>query len=659
MCKSFVVPQRFGGLRRNTELCGMHFDLSVRRCPNTKMPESYFRIKESYRDEAGVVRSRILLVPGFIPELDSKQRKQVIALLTYWKEHREQASIFAIEEDFDPIVVKFARKYWLQMQEKGTLDINLAKDKKRIEKERELLYEDSVQNKDARDLGTEWLCYQAIKQLCLEQFLENQGWEKKYIQLTIAHLITRTVYHSSEYKSLRVMQENSAACELVGIDPTELKKHNLYDVPLKLYKLKDELEKHLTSTTTDLFNLTNKIVLFDLTNTYFEGRKQSSQKAQFGRSKEKRSDAKLMVLALSINPEGFITYSSILEGNASDPNTLPDMADKLATNTVLGQEKILVVIDAGIATDDNLKLIKGKGYDYLCVSRSKPQIKEVNVPNKSVTVMDANQHPITLTAVQTQTDDGDYWLKIKSPQKEFKEKSMNRKFKHCFEEQLKKIEASLHKKNGVKKYDCVLMRIGRAQENYPSIHRHYLIEVEKNEKEIATSMQWSIKNEDNIDVNSGIYFLRTSVERLDEETTWNYYNLIREIENTFRTLKTDLDLRPIYHQKDESSEAHLFLGLMAYWIVNTLRHQLKNKGIKHNWTEITRIMSSQKVLTTTAENKLGEQIAFRNCTTPDAKLIEIYDALKYKHHPFKRRKVCSTQIHPPNTIHSCISISSA
>jgi len=244
-------------------------------------------------------------------------------------------------------------------------------------------------------LGTEWLCYQAIKQLNFESFLESQGWDKKNIQLTVAHLITRTVYHCSEHKSLRVMQENSAACELVGLNASELKKHNLYDVPINLYKIKDELEKHLTRTTTDLFSLTNKIVLFDLTNTYFEGRKQGSKKAKFGRSKEKRSDAKLMVLALSINPEGFITYSSILEGNASDPKTLPDMVDKLATNNILSYEKALVVIDAGIATEENLELIKGKGYDYLCVSRSKPKVKEVDVQNKSVTVMDADNHPIT------------------------------------------------------------------------------------------------------------------------------------------------------------------------------------------------------------------------------------------------------------------------
>lgn len=139
------------------------------------MPESYFRIKENYRDIAGVVRSRILLVPGFIPELDANQRKQVAQLLSYWKQNREQAGMFAVEEAYEAIVIEFARKYWHQIQEKGTLDISPSKEKKRTGKDREMVFEDSIRNCDARDLGTEWLCYQAIKQLCLEEFLRREG----------------------------------------------------------------------------------------------------------------------------------------------------------------------------------------------------------------------------------------------------------------------------------------------------------------------------------------------------------------------------------------------------------------------------------------------------------------------------------------------------
>ena len=96
-----------------------------------------------------------------------------------------------------------------------------------------------------------------------------------------------------------------------------------------LYSLKDKLESHLCQKTDDLFNITNRIALFDLTNFYFEGRKDNSEKTQFGRSKEKRSDCKLLVLALCINQEGFIRYSSILAGNTADPNSLPDMVETL------------------------------------------------------------------------------------------------------------------------------------------------------------------------------------------------------------------------------------------------------------------------------------------------------------------------------------------
>lgn len=139
-------------------------------------------------------------------------------------------------------------------------------------------------------------------------------------------MIIRTVYASSEWKSLRLMEENSAAMELLtgnfGDFPTQ---REIYAAAPELYAMKEELERHLCRRTDSLFNLTNRIMLFDLTNFYFEGSKRQSAKAKFGRSKEKRSDCKLLVLALAINTEGFIRYSSILEGNTADPQSFPDM----------------------------------------------------------------------------------------------------------------------------------------------------------------------------------------------------------------------------------------------------------------------------------------------------------------------------------------------
>ena len=128
--------------------------------------------------------------------------------------------------------------------------------------------------------------------------------------------------------------------------------------------MKGALEQHLSLRTNELFDFQDKIILYDLTNTYFEGSKLGSKLAQYGRSKEKRSDAKLIVLALVVNPQGFIKYSTILEGNIADCKTLEGMIENLRIKTSSSAQKALVVIDAGI-TESNLAMIKAKGYEVL------------------------------------------------------------------------------------------------------------------------------------------------------------------------------------------------------------------------------------------------------------------------------------------------------
>lgn len=151
------------------------------------------------------------------------------------------------------------------------------------------------------------------------------------------------------------------------------------------------LEKHLSKRTNELFDLADKIILYDLTNTYFEGEKRNSNLAKFGRSKEKRNDARLIVLALVVNMEGFIKYSSVLEGNIADCNTLSAMIEKLASHTCNGPA--VVVLDAGIATEENLNLIEAKGYKYLCVSRTK--LKDYQyVPDRLTTLLETKSKQI-------------------------------------------------------------------------------------------------------------------------------------------------------------------------------------------------------------------------------------------------------------------------
>ncbi|MEO8150800.1 MAG: transposase, partial [Bacteroidia bacterium] len=235
----------------------------------------------------------------------------------------------------------------------------------------------------------------------------------------------------------------------------------------------------------------------------------------------------------------------------------------------------------------------------------------------------------------------DYYLEITSPPKALKEEGMKNLFETRFEEALEKIKSSIHKKSGVKKVSKVNERIGRAKQKYPSVHHYYNIHItcdKANEQVINITWQKDqALHQQQID-GLGVYFLRTNMPIKDEVIIWNIYNTIREIESTFRTLKTDLDLRPIYHQKDESTMAHLHLGILAYWLVNTIRHQLKAFKINSGWQEIVRIGNTQKMITTSGQNTFDKIISIRKCSEPNQKLKQFFDILNAKHKPFRKLK---------------------
>ena len=352
----------------------------------------------------------------------------------------------------------------------------------------------------------------------------------------------------------------------------------------------------------------------------------------------------MLVLALCVNTAGFPRYSEILEGNTSDPKSLPEMVKRLSEKAAPDGAKPLVVIDAGIATEDNLLLLRENGFDYLCVSRTRPKDYELSADHTVVTVLDSRRQKITLREVRTEPS-GDYLLEITSPSKAMTEASMNRQWRERFEGELEKIRSAVWKKGGTKNYEKVIERVGRAREKYPSVAKFYDIEYQRDEKkkENMGEVSWTIRDLSEAESGHGVYFLRTNVRTFDEKTTWDYYNLIREIECTNRQLKTDLNLRPIYHQTDGNSDAHIFRGLLSYWIVNTIRLQLERKGENCYWTEIVRRMSTQKLVTTKAVNPFDELVETRICSLPTEAAADIYNKLGYRHYPFRKMKICTTQ----------------
>ena len=607
----------------------MYFKQILRKHPETGRYSCYYRLVESYRNTNNRVCHRTLLNIGFIEDATPEQLNQIQKRLTH--KYEQKQNLFEQEPE-DTLVMQYVHEFWQRMVASKKIDPQHGA---KLEK---MVCADSLTHSNVREIGCEHICHQTWEKLELSQLLLSKGWTQQQVQLAATQIISRAVYPASELATTRWIKENSAVCELTGYDSEKITKDKLYQSALHLYQVKDAIETHLSKRTNELFDLEDKIILYDLTNTYFEGRKANSKLAQFGRSKEKRSDAKLVVLALVINVEGFIKYSSILEGNIADCKTLSAMIDKLASHSAI--KKAVVVLDAGIATQENLELIEQKGYQYVCVSRAKLKDYQALTHSMPVVIQTKAQHNVSLKAVST-VKNTDYYLEVTSQAKALKEKSMTLAFEKRYEEELQKIQLSITKKNGIKKVNKVHERIGRAKEKYPSIQACYQIDVELDATaKRATKMTWK-KNTAKYDIKTeelGVYFLRTNMDVKEEVTIWNIYNTIREIENTFRTLKTDLDLRPIYHKNDDATMAHLHLGLLAYWLVNTVRYQLKNNGINSCWSEIVRIANTQKVITTSGTNTHDKIITVRKCALPNKNLAHIYTILKLKHQPFTKRK---------------------
>lgn len=587
-----------------------------------------YKLCEGYRIN-GQVAHRIIASFGRLDELDTDERKKLLGkrveeLLINGGNNLPTCAA-------DEQVEQLAYYYFQEIKRKKRYDIKQGK------ADWETVNLSTLRNKDAREIGAEWLCKQAFDQLGIGDFLLQSGWGKEKIGLATTHIISRAVYPASELKTVSYIKENSAISEITGVDREQITKDHLYSISHQLYKIKDHLEQYLSKRTNELFDLEDKIILYDLTNTYFEGRMKNSSIAKFGRSKEKRSDARLVVLGVVVNREGFLKYSNIFQGNMADCKTLEEIINALSAQTSLTGRKPIVVIDAGIATDDNLSMLKGKGYDYMCVSRSSLKEYHADASETPVRITDKRKQPIELLKVSVKAD-GDQYLWVKSLAKKMKEDSMNGLLSQRFEAEIQNIQEGISKKGGTKKLNKVYERIGRLKQKYPSVHTRYDITVCDDGNGTATSLSCRHKTGRNEDNQAGIYFLRTSITKIDEHTFWSIYNVIREIEYTFRVLKTDLDLRPIYHKTDDATMAHLNLGILAYWLVVTIRHQLKQKGINSDWREIVRKMNTQKCVTTSVVNNKQETISIRQCTEPTKEVKIIYDILKYKHAPFIRKK---------------------
>ena len=493
----------------------------------------------------------------------------------------------------------------------------------------------AVKFSNCKTVGAEWLCLKAAQELAIDSFLKSKGFSNKEMELALLSIISRTVFPASEHKTAQWLEKNSALWELFSTIEAAPSRFPLYRIAEKLSLHFDEFTDHVYRQSMDLFALKDTLMIYDLSNTYFEGRKLGSLLAQFGRSKEKRSDCKLLSFSAVVNEYGFLKYSRIYEGNVSESSTLLETIKTLkmkSENKTLDQ---VVVMDAGIATNENLQAMREDGQHYVCVSRTKLKDYELGDMTK---VSDHRGNTIEVKLLDPK-EQPDRWLLVRSDKKKKKEQAMLTKFEQKYEDELAKIKRGIEHKNGVKRMEKVRERIGRAKEKCQSVHKGYEIKVTEGTaktKGKAIEMSWK-KIGQASDNRSGVYFIRTNLQGDSEQQIWEIYNTIREVESTFRCLKTDLSIRPIFHQKEKYSLAHIQLGFMAYQIVAAIRYRLKHHGIKSSWSNVVRIMNTQMMSTIRLQAKTKD-LYIRRASTPEENVKKIFDIMAIDKLPKKTTK---------------------
>lgn len=311
----------------------------------------------------------------------------------------------------------------------------------------------------SRTVGGEHLLLEALHLLDLDKKLKELGFSRPQLTAALGSIIGRACRPGSERATHDWLQNFSALGELISYDFGKISLSRMYEVTDKLLKHKTALEEHLAAQERSIFSLKETITLYDLTNTYFEGTAGENSLAARGRSKEKRSDCPLVTLAVVLEGQGFIKQSNVFEGNVSEAGTLATMLEELERkhppNCLFTKEKPTVVMDAGIATEENIQWLKDKGYPYLVVSRKRHREFD---EEHAVFVKKDKQGTVKAQKVVDE-ETGEILLYCHSSRREKKERAINNRFAICFEQALEKLDNGLQKKGCVKKYRPVRLAV--------------------------------------------------------------------------------------------------------------------------------------------------------------------------------------------------------
>lgn len=507
---------------------------------------------------------------------------------------------------------------------------------------------DGVRTEMHRQAGAVHVGVEFWRRLQLDRILAEAKISIKACKVTCAMVMNRLIAPRSEY-AMPAWIRNTALEDILGENFSRLSEDSLYRNLDRLYPNRAKIETALSEIERDLFNLDQTVYLYDLTSTYFEGSAQKNPKAKRGYSRDRRPDCPQVVVGLVVNRDGFPRAHEVFEGNLQDRKSLGLMLDLLDRRVGLKAGQT-VVVDRGMAYEDNLEEIKSRKLHYIVAARQSERdcfLAEFEDADGFEEVVrqpsgrNAFQQKSTVVVKMKRKGNETYVLCISDGRKE-KDGAIRQKQEKKLLEDLKKLGNRIAQ-GRLKNEAKISEAIGRLKERYPRVARYYQMKYDKKDRRFFVE-----KDEDKLrkaEKLDGSYLLRSDRSDLNADEAWRIYSLLTRAEKSFRDMKSPLSERPIFHHLERRVDTHIFLCVLAYHLLVAIEKTLLDKGIHTSWATLRDILCTHEICTIVLPMQDGSELRIRRGSVPEPQHEEVYDLLDVPHQIMRPKKTWSIPPH--------------
>ena len=495
---------------------------------------------------------------------------------------------------------------------------------------------DKVAVESVREAGTVHVGLSFWKRMGFDDALQTAGLSERTRVLTCAMVMNRLIAPASEH-AMPAWMRRTAVGELLGTDFETLSESALYRNMDRLHPQRALIESDLVERERELFNLDQTIFFYDLTSTYFEGQALNNPKAKRGYSRDKRPDCKQVVVGLVINRDGFPQAHEIFDGNTQDRFSLPAMLDALEARVGGFRRGQMVVLDRGMAFDENLEQLRAKGLHYLVASRHSERTRwlaefetlegfdeVIRVPSPRNRWQKKTKVEVKLKRTEEET-----FVLCISEGRKLKDRAIRDKHEQRLLRDLTKLQARISAgrlANAVKVGEA----IGRLRERYPRVARYYDIAFDNTTPALRYSLNEPRRQlAERLD---GSYVLKSDRTDLGADEAWRIYHLLTRAENAFRCMKSPLAERPIFHQVQRRVETHIFLCVLAYHLLVAIEKTLLDQGVHTSWASVRDALATHHIVTIVLATESGATLRIRKASTPESEHRELYRLLGVAEH---------------------------